>query len=462
MKAKALETIRQYRMLERGDRVVVGVSGGADSVALLSLLCALREEYALHLTVCHINHNLRGAESLRDEQFVRALCTRLGVECRVCSEDVAALAQRQGLSVEEAARGLRYRFFAETAGEGAKIATAHTAGDNAETMLLNLTRGSGLRGLCGIPPVRDNIIRPLIACTRAETEGWCRQNGLDWMEDSTNAADDYTRNRLRHHVVPVLRQQNPRLDEALAETAARLRRDADLLDALAAQAAQQLSAPDGSLDRAGFLARPRPLQDRILLGLMSGHAQPNARLAGLCLALARRGGGSQQLAEGVFFRADQSRLWVERKVPPAPTGEALVLPPMKVGESRTLCLGGRRVCLSLQTQQASSQNVYNFPLKNCLCYDKIQNTLVLRTRRTGDRITLARRGVSKTLKKLFCEEKVPQQEREHRLVLADQSGRVFWAEGIGCAAQTLPGPQSRLLLQLTIIDGEHPGEDKQL
>ncbi|MBQ9109096.1 MAG: tRNA lysidine(34) synthetase TilS, partial [Oscillospiraceae bacterium] len=203
MKANALKTIAEFHMLTQGDFVAVGVSGGADSVALLSLLCCLRGELDLTLVACHINHNLRGAEAKRDEDFVRRLCDRLGVECRVLSADVAALAREEGRSVEETARQVRYRFFAETAGKRGKIATAHTAADNTETVLLNLARGSGLRGLCGIPPVRGNILRPLIGGTREQTEAWCCQNGLEWVEDSTNAADDYTRNRLRHHAVPV-------------------------------------------------------------------------------------------------------------------------------------------------------------------------------------------------------------------------------------------------------------------
>lgn len=440
-------------MLTRGDFVVVGVSGGADSVALLSLLCSLRQEWDLILAVCHINHNLRGEEALRDENFVRALCQKLDVDCRVLSADVAELAKQEGRSVEEAARQVRYRFFAETAGGKGKIATAHTAADNIETVLLNMARGSGLRGLCGIPPVRGNIIRPLIGCTREQIEQWCRQNGLEWVEDSTNAADDYTRNRLRHHVVPVLREQNPDLDHGMAELSGRLRRDADFLDSLAQTEKEKLTQPDGRIDRIKLLELAEPLRDRILLGLMGEYVQPSAKGKKLCLQTAQQGQGSVELTRGSFFRADAQSVWCEQCPEPECIDQEVEIPPLVPGQKLVYRIGSR--CVELLLKEAdllNSQNIYNYPLKNRLCYDRIQDTLVLRTRRTGDRIALPRRGVSKTLKKLFCEEKVPLQERESRLVLADHNSGVLWAEGVGPSATVMPDKKTKLILEMEIME----------
>ena len=455
MKADILKTIQEFDMLRQGDRVAVGISGGADSVALLSLLCSLRQELNLHIVGCHVNHNLRGQESLRDEQFVRHLCEQLDVECHVYSADISALARKGGGTVEETAREIRYRFFAQTAGQRGKIATAHTAADNTETVLLNLTRGSGLRGLCGIPPVRGNIIRPLIGCTRRQTEEWCRQNGLLWVEDSTNAGDAYTRNRLRHHVVPVLREQNPSVDRTVFEMAGRLRRDADFLDGLARQARQRLTTPDGRLERLKLLEQPRPLLDRILLGLIAEYTQPSARLAGLCLELTQQGSGAQQLAAGVWFTVQRDSVGIQRQIQPLPeTGEAEI-PPMIPGQKLVLELGGRSVLAHLlPANLLYSENIYKFPLKNLLCYDKIQRILVLRTRRSGDRMTLPFRRVSKTIKKLFCEEKVPPQQRQTRLVLAERQGKVLWVEEIGPAADVLPTSESKLILVLSNLSGE--------
>ena len=209
LEQKALLALRQYSLFTQGDRIAVGVSGGADSVALLRFLAVLREEYRWELIVCHIHHGLRGAEADRDEQFVRELAGQLGLPYTVRHIDAAALALENHLSVEEAGRNARYAFFAETAGEGGRIATAHTLDDTIETVLMNLIRGTGLHGLCGIPRTRGNIVRPLLDVTRAEVEEYLALLGQPYCTDSTNLSDDYTRNRVRHDILPRLRELNP-------------------------------------------------------------------------------------------------------------------------------------------------------------------------------------------------------------------------------------------------------------
>ena len=192
MRNKILVWCREQALFPSGAHVVCAVSGGADSVAMLHALCALRAELGITVSAAHFNHRLRGAESDRDEAFVRTLCQTLGVSLSVSGADVAAHAARTGESVEEAARELRYAFFAQLDG---LIATAHTADDNLETVLLNLTRGTSLRGLCGIPPKRERIVRPMLCLTRREIEAYLTENALAHVEDSTNAAPDARRNR---------------------------------------------------------------------------------------------------------------------------------------------------------------------------------------------------------------------------------------------------------------------------
>ena len=162
--------LAEYKMIEKGDAVVAALSGGADSVSLLHALTELSGELGITVSACHVNHHLRGAESDADMHFCEEFCGRLGVELRVLEVDVASM-QRKHESLEECARRVRYDFFAEVS-EGKKLATAHNSNDCAETVLLNLMRGTGLKGLCGVPPVRGNIIRPLIFCTREEVEEW--------------------------------------------------------------------------------------------------------------------------------------------------------------------------------------------------------------------------------------------------------------------------------------------------
>ena len=219
-------------MTQPGDTVICAVSGGADSVCMLHVLLSLRNTLGITVEAAHFNHQLRGEESDRDEAFVRTLCAELGVVLHVDNGDVRARAAKTHESVEEAARALRYAFFSSLSG---RIATAHTQDDNLETVLLNLTRSTGLAGLCGIPPRRERFIRPMLAVSRAEIEAYLAQNGLSHVTDSTNFLPDARRNRLRQSVIPLLKAENP----SLCETAFRMCR---LLEADEAQLSAQAEA----------------------------------------------------------------------------------------------------------------------------------------------------------------------------------------------------------------------------
>ena len=196
MTERIIGSIDTYSMLKGGERVTAALSGGADSVCLLLVLKELEEKYNIKVYAVHVNHCIRGEESDRDEHFCRDLCRKLGVELTVRRIDVPAYAADNKRSLEEAARDIRYSVFAEVA-SGGKLATAHTASDSAETVILNLARGTGLKGICGIPPVRDNIIRPLIDVTRNDVENYLLKRGQNFITDSTNLSVDYTRNRIR-------------------------------------------------------------------------------------------------------------------------------------------------------------------------------------------------------------------------------------------------------------------------
>ena len=196
--------MQQHQMLEEKDKVLAGVSGGADSVCMLLILGACRAKMDLSLQVVHIEHGLRAQESMEDAEFVRQLCRRLDIPCTVVHEDVAALAAREGLTTEEAGRKARYAAFEKLCPEGGKIAVAHNMHDQAETVLFHLARGSGLDGLAGIRPVRGRIIRPLLCCGRDEIEAYLTQLGQTWRTDRTNEETVYSRNLIRHKVLPLL------------------------------------------------------------------------------------------------------------------------------------------------------------------------------------------------------------------------------------------------------------------
>ena len=210
MNRNILDFIRSYHMISPGDHVICAVSGGKDSMALLHLMLELQDTLSITVSAAHFNHQLRGAESQRDADFVAAHCSRLHISLFRGQGDVAAYAAAHGIGTEEAARILRYDFFASLSPD-AKIATAHHAQDNLETMLMHLLRGCSLHGLSGIPPVRGRLIRPLLLTPPEALADYLEKNNIPHVEDSTNRLDDSQRNRLRHHVIPLLLAENPNL-----------------------------------------------------------------------------------------------------------------------------------------------------------------------------------------------------------------------------------------------------------
>ena len=207
--------ISKYNMLPHQELVLLAVSGGADSMCLLALMSELARTHDFSIAVVHFNHHLRGAESDQDARFVKAYCKNHNITCYTGEGDVSQFAKSNGFSIEEAARDMRYQFFFETADKigAARIVTAHTADDNLETVILNLTRGSGLQGLCGIPPVRGKLIRPLLMTTRKEIEEYLIENDIPHVTDSSNFEDLYNRNKIspqRHSCLAGNQSENHR------------------------------------------------------------------------------------------------------------------------------------------------------------------------------------------------------------------------------------------------------------
>lgn len=255
---KVLQAVSEYDMLKPKDKVIVGLSGGADSVTLLHCLNALKEKLDIELFACHINHNLRGEDSDNDQKFAENFCKSLNIPIRILSVDVKGELQKHQ-STEEVARKLRYQAFEEFSREiGAKVATAHNACDNTETVLLNLIRGTGLKGLCGIPPVRECFIRPLIYCTRAEIEEYISDNGLKFVTDKTNFSTDYTRNKVRLQLMPMLLEMNPSFHRGISRTVSTLRKDSDFLEEMAVSALNGARLEEGiySSERLAVLDAP--------------------------------------------------------------------------------------------------------------------------------------------------------------------------------------------------------------
>lgn len=450
LEEKALDALQKYSLLQPGDRIAVGVSGGADSVALLRFLAQYQEQNRWEITVCHVNHGLRGAEADRDEQFVRALAERLRLPCLVRRCDAAALAAAQHCSVEEAGRRVRYSFFAEAAGESGRIATAHTLQDSIETVLLNMVRGTGLHGLCGIPRIRGNIIRPLLDCTRAEVEQYLAALGQPYCTDSTNRADDYTRNAVRHRILPQMQALNPNFDAAMARMTAQLTAQWSLTEELAARAAQQLqgAAAGGALDRQGLLALPEPVADRLLLRLLEEQGLPvSAAVLGRMRQTARTGGRLEVAGRCWYF------------VAAGETVRLLYCPPQGIGplplslplaeKSVVFRFGAqKRIKLTLCNKIVANQSEkFNISLlKNAVDCDKIIGNSVLRTRRPGDAMAVGK--TARPLGELWGAAGLPALLRPSLAVIADEQGPV-WAETVGRAARVAVTPGTK---QFVIIE----------
>lgn len=247
MKKTVLSWIKENNMVNPGDTVICAVSGGVDSVVLLSIMCELREELGIRVCAAHFNHHIRGEESDRDAEFTRLFCRgQFDVEYFEGNGDVLGRVEKTGESVEEAARYLRYEFL-ENLIPGAKIATAHHANDNLETMLMNMIRGCGTQGICGIPPIRGNIIRPLLCMTRDQIVEYATENRIGHVEDSTNSCDDYLRNRIRHNFIPMMVKENNSTIINCFNTANAIREDNEYLNKLADKKYNKLIRVDGML-----------------------------------------------------------------------------------------------------------------------------------------------------------------------------------------------------------------------
>ncbi len=294
-----LRAVSDYDMLQKGDNVVVALSGGADSVALLYTLKTLAKELDISVSACHINHHLRGEESDSDMRYCKELCKKLGIPLTVFDVDIPSDQQKHE-STEECARRLRYDCFAKISA-GKKLATAHNCNDNTETLLLNLMRGTGLKGLCGIPPVRGNIIRPLIYCTRDEIERCCEENSLHFVIDKTNLSTDYTRNKVRHLLLPEMLNINGSLHTTITRTMRSLREDSDLLEEMALEALNSAKT-DSGYKAAELALLPKPLLSRAVKRILNeGGIEPSSLRIDTANELIIKGKGQFNPCRGKFF-----------------------------------------------------------------------------------------------------------------------------------------------------------------
>ena len=402
--------------MEQGDRVICAISGGADSVALLWCLYLLREQLDLKLSAAHLNHGLRG----RSQTGMRTLSGSSAPGTRFPVTVGRTQVQAQGRGLEDAARRARYTFL-ESLDPAAKIATAHTADDNAETVLLHLIRGAGLRGLGGIAPARGRVIRPMLGVTRQEVEAFLEHWNLPHVEDSSNGQPDFLRNRVRSRIMPLLRQENPRFARSCSETALTLRLDEAFL-AQEAEAALDGLWDGGGLDCPGLLALHPALRRRVLAGFLRrcGLLEPEAVHLRQAEALARsRRPGAWAAFPGGLLLGRQYEKLAPRTVPFPLEETPLAVPGV------TVAAGWQVRCSFLP----EGEKIENTPFTFGVACDTIAKcTWVLRSRRAGDALRLP--GGRRSLRRLLMDRKIPAQVRDAMPVVA-AGDQILGVGGIG-------------------------------
>lgn len=394
-------------------RVLCAVSGGADSVCLLHLLQTHASKLGIEVFAAHFEHGIRGEESRRDADFVQKLCGNMDVKLILSHGDTPSFAKEKRMGMEEAARTLRYRFLEEAADKlGCDcIATAHNANDNTETIIFNLSRGSGAKGLCGIPRVRGRLVRPMLDITRAEIESYLSENGLAYVTDSSNLEDDYSRNLIRHQVVPVLEGINPALHEAALRTSRLIEQDEDCLNQMAEVFIEE-NYQNGDIPADKLLALHKAVASRVLRKLCP-QSLSEAHVAAL-LALATGEGLGFCHVPGLRVRREQGRLCFAME-------DVSLIEPTELKEGTLLELPQSGLCISVRKEVYTGEIHGLFKTYWIKC-ESICGQLICSSRMPGDKMRPQGRNCTKSLKAIFTEKKMTQRQRNLCPVIRDDRG----------------------------------------
>ena len=489
---KVVNFINKYHMINAGDLIAVGVSGGADSVCLLHLLLRLSGEIPCKLLAVHVDHGVR-EDSSEDAAYVEHLCHEMKIPFYLEKVDMDSYAKKHGLSPEEAGRQLRYAVFEEAAGKYCqgnqtyKIAVAHNANDRAETMLFHVFRGSGLKGLRSIQPVRGHIIRPVLCLERDEIERYLAERHIEYRHDSTNEEDEYTRNKIRHHILPYAEQEicsgavahMGELADILAETESYLEKQTKLLyktyveETEPKELSTDVSTSEGGVQSlsvrcAQLLSEDPAMYKRVLLTCME-QLTPHRKditgqhIANLLKLMTRQGSKELTLPYGIKAYKEYDRLILCRCTADDmfQTGDGKVAdksyavePPMEI----LVPDEGRYTFILLENNEIFYENKQNIPenrYTKWFDYDKITTTLLLRTRQQGDYLTIDTALHTKSVKQYMIDEKIPKKRRDSMHILADGE-HVLWIPGHRISERYKVEEGTKRILQVQ-LRGEYYG-----
>jgi len=433
---KVRKYVEENHLIVSGDVLVVGISGGADSVCLHYLLLELKKYLDFRFVAVHVNHNLRGEEADKDQEFVIELCKKTQIPVSVVSKDVKEIARQKKISLEEAGRIARYEAFLEEADAvGAnKIVLAHHQDDLAETMVHHLVRGTGISGLCSIKPVSGNRIRPLLCLTRNEIEEYLKKRKSKWQTDSSNLEDDYTRNKIRHHVISYLCEEiNPQTVSHMAETAKELQEIENILENLVENISEKMieRSENQTIFREDLKMESAYVQRRIFLEEMkrlSGARKDFSRVHGQDVTglWNRQVGKKISLPYHLEAVREYEGICIQRVSfhrNNLSTKQSILSPIQIPGE---ICIGQYQIFTCVL--QGKKERIVEKTYTKWFDYDKIVNSLEFRHRKTGDIIRVHPSGGSKKLKDYFIDRKIPSEKRDDLWLLADGS-EIVWIIG---------------------------------
>ncbi|MCR5430829.1 MAG: tRNA lysidine(34) synthetase TilS [Eubacterium sp.] len=448
MKSKVLEFIRKKKLLKKGDSVVLGVSGGADSICMLKILSDAQKRRDISLYVLHINHQIRGKEANEDAAFVKRACTKFKVPHRVVSVDVPRIAEEQGMSLEEAGRMVRYQEFSDYAYEvGAnKIAVAHNSNDNAETVLMNLARGTGIKGLSGIAPKRKmedskgntiEVIRPILCLTRKEIEEYLKENEIEYRNDSTNDSTDYTRNKIRLEIMPILENINDNAMQNITNASNELANTTEYIEKDVEDAYEEFVSDENgklflsdeafSLDPVVFTGVIRKMIENT-----AGKLKDITRIhVGDVVSLSEKQVGKKiDLPYSIVAEREYEGISIYSEENESATPE-----------------DEKEVIISFEDDDFDKENIEELQYTKWLDYDKIDD-VVVRTQKKDDYIVIDDKGSKKRLKKYFVDEKIPRRDRDNVLLVADGS-HILWVVGHRISEAVKVTPETKKVIKVT-------------
>ncbi len=396
MNNKVLKTVKKYNMLSKGDRVLIGVSGGADSIALLEFFVSVKEKYDLDICVAHIEHGIRGEDSVNDAEFVENYCKKLGVNFYLKTIDAPNLAKKAKMGVEEYSRMARYDFFNTI--ECDKIATAHNLTDNIETLLFRLARGTGLKGACSIPAVRGKIIRPFIEVSSGEIRKWCNDNNIPYRVDCTNSDSAYSRNLIRLEILPLFEKLNANYQDNIENFISDVNEDYAFIDDYVKSIYPKI-VKNNEIDLPKLNELDLSIKKRILIMFFDENGYSLNRIHLQSVIDITLKSGKSQIKENVFAISAKGKI--------------------RIAKFNDLNKKDEFVTKILNIDEFKDKNIDFY----CDC-DKIVGNIVIRAKQAGDRIKPAGRNVSKTLKKLFNESAYPIEKRDKKIVVCDDLGIV--------------------------------------